>query len=69
MKDHSNYNIPTPKDVRQMRCDAGLSQKELGERMGMSQGIISFYESGARNLSVQNVLKIIDIVEEELEEE
>ena len=32
----------------QHRVDLGLTQKEMGERMGMAQGSVSLFERGAR---------------------
>ena len=38
--------------LREARRKAGLSQVELGRRAGVTQSVVSAYESGARQPSV-----------------
>lgn len=46
--------------VRSARQRAGLSQAELGRRAGVTQSVISAYESGARQPSVPTLTRIIE---------
>lgn len=41
---------------------AGLSQKELGEMVGLTQQAIGHYEAGRRKLSVQIAQKIAKVL-------
>ena len=46
--------------VRAARLQAGLSQTELGRRAGVTQSVISAYESGARQPSLPTLARIIE---------
>jgi predicted nucleotidyltransferase/ribosome-binding protein aMBF1 (putative translation factor) len=46
--------------VRAARQHAGLSQAELGRRAGVTQSVISAYESGARQPSMPTLTRIIE---------
>jgi predicted nucleotidyltransferase/DNA-binding XRE family transcriptional regulator len=46
--------------VRAARQRAGLSQAELGRRAGITQSVISAYESGARQPSMPTLTRIIE---------
>ncbi len=44
--------------LRELRKQAGLTQKELAERTNLSRPAIALYETGARNLNVQAAKRI-----------
>lgn len=44
--------------IKKYRKEAGLSQKELGERLGVSQQHIAQYESGKRIPKIETIIKI-----------
>ena len=44
--------------LRELRKQAGLTQKELAERSNLSRPAIVLYETGARNLNVQAAKRI-----------
>ncbi|WP_138992740.1 helix-turn-helix domain-containing protein [Larkinella sp. C7] len=46
--------------IKQARVEAGLTQKELGERMGVGTPTISKYENNGQNLTVQTLKKIAE---------
>lgn len=48
------------RDIRQAR---GMTQKELADRLGVNQSMISDYESGKVELSLTKAVKIADILE------
>lgn len=50
--------METGKRIRDYRKKAGLSQKELGERLGVSQQHIAQYESGKRLPKLSTMVKL-----------
>lgn len=55
-----NVNLFVAKKIREYRKEAGLTQRELGEKIGVKHNTISSYESGT-NEPEQNILfKIAD---------
>lgn len=46
--------------IKEIRKKCGLTQKELAERVGVSEGAISQYESGKRRPDYETVLKMAD---------
>ena len=44
--------------IRELRKRSGLSQAELGERLGLSPGQVSHLENGARNLTLEWMKRI-----------
>lgn len=53
--------------VRVARQHAGLSQAELGRRAGVTQSVISAYESGTRQPSMPTLTRIIEAAGAELD--
>lgn len=47
-------------EIKKIRKEAGLSQKELGERLKVSQAMIAQYENGKRIPKVGTIQKIAD---------
>ena len=54
--------------LRELRDSKGLTQSELGERLGRQQSYISKYENGERRLDYLEVLEIVDACEYSLHE-
>ena len=50
----------TGERIKQARKNAGLSQKELGEKLEISPVMISQYENGVRNPKLKTLQKIAD---------
>jgi transcriptional regulator with XRE-family HTH domain len=46
--------------LRQIRLDAGLSQKELAERISEPQSLVSKYESGERRLDLVELRQVCE---------
>ncbi|MEZ0611968.1 helix-turn-helix domain-containing protein [Fibrella sp. WM1] len=44
--------------IREARKQKGLTQKELGEILGLSQSTIGEYEGGKQNLTIETLDKI-----------
>lgn len=47
--------------IKRLRNDAGLTQVELAERIGISQGSLSAYESGKDIPSVNTLIRMADV--------
>ncbi|MBD2752624.1 helix-turn-helix domain-containing protein [Spirosoma validum] len=46
--------------IKQTRKEKGLTQKELGEKIGVSESMINKYESGKQNPTIATLSKIIE---------
>jgi Predicted transcriptional regulator len=49
--------------LRQLREQAGLTQAELAEKLGVRQSAVSMYESGAREPNLTTIKEIADFFE------
>jgi DNA-binding transcriptional regulator YiaG len=49
--------------IQQQRLLLGLTQKELAERLGLSQAMISKWENGEENFTVATLVKISSALE------
>lgn len=54
--------IPTPEELRRLRLQAGLTQKELAKRAGVSQSLIARIEAGTVDPRVSTLRKIISAI-------
>lgn len=52
-------SLPTPEDIRRMRIMAGLTQKELAERAGVSQSLIARIEAGTVDPRLSTLRKVL----------
>ena len=57
--DSEEVNIIGPR-IRAARLRAGLSQKELGEAVGLSHKAISTIESGSRSTTIEKLVLLAD---------
>lgn len=48
--------------IKEARKAQGLTQKELGKKLGISEGAVNRYESGSRNLSIEVLFKIANVL-------
>jgi uncharacterized protein len=53
--------------LREARTSAGLSQAELGRRAGVTQSVISAYESGRRQPSLPTLARLVEATGSRLE--
>ena len=60
-------SLPTPQDIRRLRLKAGLTQKELARRAGVSQSLIARIERGTVNPRLSTLRKIVRVLEEALQ--
>lgn len=49
--------------LRKLREAAGLTQRELGNRIGVSGQAVSQWETGVKRPSVENLTKLADVLE------
>lgn len=49
--------------LRESRTNAGLTQEQLSEKLGIAKSTLSGYESGNREPSIATVAKILDILD------
>lgn len=52
--------MTTGEKIKQARKNAGITQKNLGDKLGVSPVMISQYESNTRNPKLQTLQKIAD---------
>lgn len=48
--------------IKQLREAAGMSQRELGERIGVSGPAVAMWESGENRPSLTNLEKLADVL-------
>jgi len=60
--------LPTPDYIRYLRKRAGLTQRELARRAGVSQSLIARIESGAIDPRLSTLRKILKVLEEVIKE-
>ncbi len=56
--------LPTPEELRRLRIRAGLTQKELAKRAGVSQSLIARIERGDVNPRLSTLKRILVVLEE-----
>jgi predicted transcriptional regulator len=61
-------DLVTPQELRKLRKKAGLTQKELAKRAGISQSLIARIEKGTVDPRLSTLRKIINIINEVLGE-
>ena len=54
--------------IKQLRTDKGISQEKLALKAGLDRTYMTSVENGKRNISIQNIEKIIDALETTFEE-
>lgn len=55
-------NVEIGKRIQTSREQAGLTQEQLAERLGLSTQFLSTVERGANGTSVENIIKLCDIL-------
>ena len=53
--------------MRSIRKSKGMTMKELGEKVGVAEVTISFYENGKREPSLEVLCKIADVLDVSLD--
>jgi transcriptional regulator with XRE-family HTH domain len=65
--DGSNLSYQLGRLVRELRASAGLSQRELAERIGTTQSVIARLETGGSKPSLTTLERVADAVGREVE--
>ena len=50
------------KRIKLLRCDRGMQQVELAEKIGVSQSLLSNIESGRCSVTLDNLIKIHEVL-------
>jgi len=61
----SNFRIPSPEEIQEIRRKVGLTQSELAKRVGISQSLIARIECGRVNPSIVTLRRILAVIEKE----
>ena len=52
--------------IRDTRKAKGITQKELGERLGVGESTVNGYEGGKQNLTIETLKKVADALQVEV---
>ena len=58
--DNMRYEVMKFENIRSLRVDAGLTQKQIAAQLGISQNTYSQYEIGVLNYPVDALIKLAD---------
>jgi predicted transcriptional regulator len=61
----TEFRVPTPKELQDLRKKVGLTQTKLAERVGISQSLVARIEKGQVNPSVVTLKRILNVIEEQ----
>ena len=56
-----------PQRLKELRLKKGLTQTELGEKVGVKQNTFTNWENGKREPSFENLVKLADLLEVSLD--
>ena len=59
--DDMRYEVMKFENIRSLRIDKGLTQKQVAEVLGISQNTYSQYEIGVLNYPVDALMKLADL--------
>lgn len=60
------FSIPSGEEVKSLRKKANLTQKELAEKTGLSQGLIAKIENNTVDPKASTLRKILNVLENEI---
>ncbi|MEM0161511.1 MAG: helix-turn-helix domain-containing protein, partial [Thermoproteota archaeon] len=60
------FSIPSGEEVKNLRKRANLTQKELAEKTGLSQGLIAKIENNTVDPKASTLRKILNVLENEM---
>jgi len=61
----SEFRVPTPKELQELRKKVGLTQEELAARVGISQSLVARIENGQVNPSIITLKRILSVIEDQ----
>jgi predicted transcriptional regulator len=62
----NELEVPTPNDIEQARKEAGLTQGELADAVGISQPAYSQIKSGNNDPKLSTVIRLANAINNEL---
>ena len=62
MKDDSEISVLIGQWLREKREKAGYTQEEIGQMLGVSKPMVSYYESGQHTISAKAFVRFCKIV-------
>lgn len=61
----SEFRVPTPKELQELRKKVGLTQEDLAARVGISQSLVARIENGQVNPSIITLKRILSVIEDQ----
>jgi len=61
----TEFRVPTPKELQELRKKAGLTQSELASKVGISQSLVARIEKGQVNPSLSTLKRILRVIEKQ----
>ena len=58
----TEFRVPTPKELQELRRKVGLTQSELASQVGISQSLVARIEKGQVNPSLSTLKRILGII-------
>ncbi len=59
----TEFRVPSPKELQDLRKKVGLTQAELAEQVGISQSLVARIEKGKVNPSIVTLKRILNVIE------
>jgi UDP-N-acetylglucosamine 1-carboxyvinyltransferase len=56
----TDIKLKVGQQIREARKAKGMTQKELGEKLGVSESVVTNYESGKQNLTLETLQKVAE---------
>ncbi|MFX1566718.1 MAG: CBS domain-containing protein [Promethearchaeota archaeon] len=60
----TEFRVPSPKELQDLRKQVGLTQAELAKHVGISQSLVARIEKGQVNPSIRTLKRILTVIEE-----
>ena len=67
LKAHSDVKQQVGQQIRDARKAKGMTQKEVGDKLGVSESAVNRYENGKVNASLDTLQKLVNVIGVSLE--
>ena len=61
----TEFRVPSPKELQELRKKVGLTQAELADSVGISQSLVARIEKGQVNPSISTLKRILKVIEKQ----
>ncbi|MHA2405697.1 MAG: CBS domain-containing protein [Candidatus Hermodarchaeia archaeon] len=61
----TEFRVPSPKELQELRKKVGLTQAELANSVGISQSLVARIEKGQVNPSISTLKRILEVIEKQ----